>query len=234
MLSGNGCRLSAVPSVPGRGGAPWICCGKVPLITFEGVEGCGKSTQLRLAGRRIRDGGLSVIETREPGGTRIGEQIREILMDAAHTHLDPVSEWLLYEADRRQHVREVLAPGVAAGAFVLCDRYADATEAYQQEGRGVDRAGVALVDGIARDGLMPDLTILYDLEPEEGLARAYRRDGRAGRFEAADIGFHRRVREAYLAIARREPDRVVVVPAGGSVEDVAALTWVPIAERFLG
>lgn len=205
---------------------------RMPFISFEGVEGCGKSTQLRVAARRLRAAGRQVVETREPGGTEIGEQIREILMDSAHTLLDPVSEWLLYEADRRQHVREVLRPAVGAGAFVLCDRYADATEAYQQQGRGVDAEAVATVDRLARDGLSPDLTILYDLDPEEGLARAYRRDGRAGRFEAADIAFHRRVRDAYLAIARREPDRVAVIPAAGSREEVSGLTWARITGRF--
>jgi dTMP kinase len=204
----------------------------VPLITFEGVEGCGKSTQLRLAAERLRGERVSVVETREPGGTGIGEQIRDILMDSEHTHLDGVSEWLLYEADRRQHVRELLAPAVARGEFVLCDRYSDATEAYQQEGRGIDPQLVALVDALARDGLAADLTLLYDLDPEQGLTRAYRRDGRAGRFEAADIEFHRRVRAAYLAIAAREPVRVAVIPAAGDVESVFQETWRLIAERF--
>ncbi len=142
----------------------------MPFITFEGVEGSGKSTQLRLVAARLARSGRRVAETREPGGTAIGEKIREILMDPRHTDLDPVSEWLLYEADRRQHVREVLRPGIEAGGFVLCDRYSDATEAYQSAGRGVDREAIRRVDAIARDGLVPDLTLLYDLEPAMEIA----------------------------------------------------------------
>ena len=112
----------------------------MPFITFEGVEGCGKSTQLALAASRVRDLGREVIETREPGGTAIGRALREILMDAGNEALDPVTEWLLLEADRRQHVRETLRPALAGGAVVLCDRFGDSTEAYQQAGRGLDAA----------------------------------------------------------------------------------------------
>ena len=206
---------------------------EMPLITFEGVEGSGKSTQLRLAAARLADSGRRVVQTREPGGTPIGQKIREILMDPENTHLDAVAEWLLYEADRRQHVREVLRPSVQAGAFVLCDRYCDATEAYQLAARGVDADAVRRVDAIARDGLLPDLTLVYDLEPEVGLARAWRRDGnRAGRFEAAELGFHERVRAAYLEIARREPERVVVIDARSAEQAVSARSWEILAERF--
>lgn len=212
---------------------PWICCGGVPFITFEGVEGCGKSTQLKLTAERLRAARAPVLETREPGGTDIGAQIREILLNAAHTQLEPLAEWLLYEADRSQHVREVLAPGVASGQFVLCDRYSDATEAYQQVGRGIDPASVRLVDELARGGLAPDLTLLFDLDPQEGLLRARRRDGeRVGRFEATELDFHRRVRAAYLEIARREPQRVAVIPASGNPESVFLETWRRVAERF--
>ena len=132
----------------------------MPFITFEGVEGSGKSTQLRLAAEKLRAAGREVVETREPGGTAIGSTLREILMDAGNMGLDPVAEWLLLEADRRQHVREVLQPSAARGAFVLCDRYSDTTEAYQQVGRGLDARAVRSVDAIARDGLLPDLTLL--------------------------------------------------------------------------
>lgn len=204
----------------------------MPFITFEGVEGCGKSSQARLAAQRLRAAGRPVVETREPGGTDIGRKIRDILMDSAHTHLDPVSEWLLYEADRRQHVQELLAPAVAEGNFVLCDRYSDATEAYQQEGRGVDAAAVRAVDALARGGLQPDLTLLYDLDPRLGLERARQRDGRVGRFEAAEDAFHDRVRATYLAIARREPERVAVIAADGPAEKVFEETWRRIASRF--
>ncbi|MFN2384728.1 MAG: dTMP kinase [Thermoanaerobaculia bacterium] len=204
----------------------------MPFITFEGVEGCGKSTQMRLAARRLRAAGRSVVETREPGGTDIGGKIRDILMDPTHTHLDPVAEWLLYEADRRQHVREVLAPAVARGDFVLCDRYSDATEAYQQEGRGVEASTVRAVDALARDGLEPDLTLLYDVDPQVGLERARQRDGGVGRFEAAEGRFHDRVRAAYFEIARREPRRVAIIAGKGSAEEVFGETWRRIASRF--
>jgi dTMP kinase len=205
----------------------------MPFITFEGVEGCGKSTQLALAAARLRSLDREVVETREPGGTTIGRSLREIVLDAANETLDPVTEWLLLEADRRQHVREMLRPALAGGAFVLCDRFGDSTEAYQQAGRGLDAAAVRLVDAIARDGLMPDLTLLYDLDPREGLARTRERDaGRSDRFDRADLEFHRRVRQGYLEIARREPARVAVVAADAPAQTVFAETWRRISERF--
>ena len=205
----------------------------MPFVTFEGVEGCGKSTQLARAAARLRDRGRAVVETREPGGTAAGARIREVLLDPARTEIDPVTEWLLIEADRRQHVRELLKPAVASGAFVLCDRYSDSTEAYQRAGRGLDAATVERVDALARDGLMPDLTLLYDLDPEAGLARTRERDGtRVGRFEAAGLSFHRAVREAYLEIARREPRRVVLVRGEGDADRVFEETWRHLEERF--
>lgn len=205
----------------------------MPFVTFEGVEGCGKSTQLRLAAERLRERGLEVLETREPGGTAVGQHLRRILLDADNAHLDAVTEWLLLEADRRQHVQETLRPALSRGQFVLCDRYSDATEAYQLVGRGIDPAAVRTVDALARDGLMPDLTLLYDVDPREGLARAWRRDGeRTGRFEGAELDFHERVRRAYLEIARREPRRVAVIPAERAPEQVFEETWRRLQERF--
>src|SRR5258705_12780151 len=124
----------------------------MPFVTFEGVEGSGKSTQMRLAAARLRAAGREVLETREPGGTAIGATLRGILMDTGNTHLDPVTEWLLYEADRRQHVVETLKPALKRDVFILCDRFSDATEAYQQAGRGVDPAAAPLVDPSARGG----------------------------------------------------------------------------------
>jgi dTMP kinase len=204
----------------------------MPFVTFEGVEGCGKSTQLGLAAARLRGEGRDVLETREPGGTGVGEKIRGILLDTRHSNLDAVAEWLLYEADRRQHVEELLKPALARGTFVLCDRYSDATEAYQQAGRGLEPELVRRVDERARGGLMPDLTLLYDIDPIEGLERARRRDGHLGRFEGAEIEFHRRVRTAYLEIARRDPQRVRVVAADLAPERVFEQTWRALTERF--
>ena len=205
----------------------------MPFVTFEGGEGSGKSTQVRLSAERLRRLGRDVVATREPGGTRVGETLREILLNAENSGLDSVTEWLLLEADRRQHVREILRPALARGAFVLCDRYSDATEAYQQHGRGLDAGAVRLVDSIARDGLVPDLTLLYDVDAVSGLARARARDGGvSGRFEAVELAFHERVREAYLAIATREPERVRVIRSDAPREEIFERTWRILSERF--
>jgi len=205
----------------------------MPFVTFEGVEGSGKTTQLLLAAARLRSKGRRVLATREPGGTAVGRVLREIVLNASHTHLDPVTEWLLFEADRRQHVREIVRPALAKGLFVLCDRYSDATEAYQQVGRRLDARLVRRVDDLARDRLAPDLTLLYDLDPREGLARANRRGGKSvGRFENDRLEFHEDVRRAYLSIARREPERVRVLDARRPAQRVFRETWRALAERF--
>jgi len=205
----------------------------MPFITFEGVEGSGKSTQLELAAARLRKRRRPVLATREPGGTRVGRIIREVLLTKSHRELDAVTEWLLFEADRRQHVLEVLRPAVACGLFVLCDRFSDATEAYQQVGRRLDARLVRRVDGLARDSLVPDLTLLYDLDPREGLARAHRRGGRGvGRFEKTELEFHQTVRRAYLRIAKREPERVRVLDASRPVSELFGETWRALSERF--
>lgn len=206
---------------------------RVPFITFEGVEGCGKSTQLTLAAQRLEACGRAVRTTREPGGTPIAERIRAILVDPSHAELEPMAEWLLIEAARRQHVTEVVATALAEGVFLLCDRFSDSTEAYQVAGRGLDARLVRELDLRVRASLSPDLTLLYDLDPREGLARAGRRDaGGQGRFEAAELAFHERVREGFLAIARREPQRVALVPVRGDAASVFALTWRTLSQRF--
>lgn len=205
----------------------------MPFVTFEGVEGSGKSTQLKLAAARLRARGRPVLATREPGGTRIGRILRGAVLPSAHRELDSVAEWLLFEADRRQHVVEVLRPALEKGRFVLCDRFSDATEAYQLVGRRLDARLVRRVDALARDGLVPDLTLLYDLDPGAGLSRAKRRGGRGvGRFERTELEFHEEVRQAYLAIARREPDRVRVLDASRPVEKLFRDTWRALAGRF--
>lgn len=204
----------------------------MPFVTFEGVEGCGKSTQLRLAGARLRELGWPVLETLEPGGTPVGARLRSLLLDPDRAEIDGVTEWLLIEADRRQHVREVLKPALARGNFVLCDRYSDSTEAYQRAGRGLDAETVRRVDAMARDGLAPDLTLLYDVDPETGLARTRARDPRVGRFEGAALSFHRTVREAYLEIARREPERIALIRADGDPATVFRETWRQLEARF--
>jgi len=205
----------------------------MPLVTFEGVEGSGKTTQLRLALARLQKTGIRAIETREPGGTRIGEVLRGLVWKTRNSHLDPVAEWLIFEADRRQHVAEVLRPALSRGEFVLCDRYADSTEAYQQVGRGLDPGLVQAVDTLVREGVAADLTLVYDVDPEIGLKRTRRRDGAlAGRFERAELGFHNAVRNAYLSIARREPQRVAVIEASRPRRVVFEETWRRLSERF--
>jgi dTMP kinase len=197
----------------------------MPLVTFEGIEGSGKSTQARRAAELCRVNGREVLLEREPGGTAIGKRLREVLLDPASRGLDPLSELLLMEADRRQHVSEVLGPALARGVLVLCDRFNDATFAYQGGGRGLSSEIVETIDRWTTGEVRPDRTLLFDCPVEVGLARARRRDGEATpRFEAEDRPFHERVRAAYLAIARREPARVRVIdttrPPDAVFEDV--------------
>jgi dTMP kinase len=195
----------------------------MPLITFEGIEGSGKSTQARRAAEYCRERGRDVLLEREPGGTPIGVQLRAVLLDPASDGLDPFSELLLIEADRRQHLADVIEPALARGALVLCDRFNDATFAYQGGGRGLRPEIVAAVDAWCVRGVRPDRTLLFDCPVETGLARAKRRDGaQTPRFEAEDIAFHQRVRQAYLEIARREPDRVRVIDTDRAPDDVFA------------
>ncbi len=195
----------------------------MPLITFEGIEGSGKSTQARRAAELCRASGREALLEREPGGTAIGKRLREVLLDPASRALDPLSELLLMEADRRQHVSEVLGPALARGALVLCDRFNDATFAYQGGGRGLAAEIVEAIDGWTTGGIRPDRTLLFDCPVDVGLARARRRDGESTpRFEAEDRSFHERVRAAYLAIARREPARVKVIDTTRPPDEVFA------------
>ena len=205
----------------------------MPFITFEGVEGSGKSTQLRLVAARLRRKRRRVLVTREPGGTRIGRILRGVVLEKSHRELDSVAEWLIFEADRRQHVVEVIRPALAEGLFVLCDRFSDATEAYQQVGRQLNARLVRRVDELARDSLVPDLTLLYDLDPRKGLERANRRGGRSvGRFEETELEFHEAVRRAYRRIAKREPQRVRLLDASRPVSELARETWKVVSQRF--
>jgi dTMP kinase len=196
------------------------------FITFEGIEGSGKSTQLRILGEQLVRGGAEVLVTREPGGCPIADTLRAILLDPASQSLVPRAELLLYAAARAQHVEQVIRPALAVGRIVLCDRFADATLAYQGGGRGLDGSLVAGINAIAAAGLAPDLTLIFDLPVDVGLGRARRRNHHEerhdeGRFELEELDFHRRVRDAYLALAAREP-RIRVVDATGPIELVAA------------
>lgn len=185
------------------------------FISFEGVDGSGKSTQARLLSAALKAEGREVLEIREPGGTAAAEQVRELLADPA-VPLDPVAELMLFLAARADLVATVLRPALEAGTWVVSDRYSDSTEAYQGHARGLGSQRVRDLNDAATGGLAPDLTVLLDVEPGQALARAV--DG--GRFEAEGEGFQRSVGEAYLEIARRDSDRVVVIDGSGSEEEV--------------
>ena len=182
------------------------------FLTFEGPEGSGKSTQLRLLAARLRELGREVLETAEPGGTPIGMQIRRVLLDAANRELRPTTELLLMFAARAQNVEQLILPGLAAGRIVLCDRFTDSTLVYQGSARGMGAEVVYEVDRIACRGLVPDLTLVIDIDVETGLERAHHRSVRTQdvetRMEEQDLSFHRKVRDAYRQLASDEPQRV--------------------------
>ncbi len=195
------------------------------FITFEGIEGSGKSTQIALLRDHLRQQGKTVTLTREPGGTSIGDQLRKVLLDPANKGLDPTAELLLYAASRSQHLREVILPSLAGGRIVLCDRFSDATLAYQGYGRGLSIPVIRELDRIVTAGLRPRLTVLLDIDARTGLGRARGRNAAEGlhgeaRFENEDIAFHTRVREGYLLLAREEPERIRLVNAARSPEEI--------------
>jgi dTMP kinase len=197
------------------------------FITFEGGDGCGKTTQMRLLAARLRERGAKVVETTEPGGTRIGAQIRRILLDSANQELCARAELLLYFASRAQNVEEVIVPALAGNAIVLADRFTDSTMAYQGFGRGLGEGMVAELDRIACRGLKPDLTVLIDIDLETSLARSRQRnlDLAESRMDAQAEEFHRVVRQAYLKMAKREAGRFCLIDGRGDVESVAQAVW---------
>ena len=188
------------------------------FISFEGVEGAGKSTQAKLLAEYIAKLGYLIVLTREPGGTPIAEHIREILLEPGNTDMTDITEILLYLASRSQHVRQLILPALSEGKVVICERFSDATFAYQGYARGFDLNSLEQMNEIATGGLKPDLTIFLDLEAEDGLSRKSEDD--LDRLESESIDFHRRVRKGYFAIARKSPQRVKVIDARGSIEDV--------------
>jgi dTMP kinase len=192
------------------------------FITFEGAEGVGKTTQIARAAAHLRAQGMEPLVTREPGGTPLAEELRALVLEPGHGPVDATTELLLMFAARASHVADVIRPALAAGRCVLCDRFTDATEAYQGAGRGVDRNWIRALAGIAHPGLEPDLTIVFDVPATVADARLAVRGARQDRIEAEDAGFFQRVRAAYLDIAVREPGRVRVVDAMRPEADVAA------------
>jgi dTMP kinase len=198
------------------------------FITLEGIEGSGKTTQIQAMAHWLRAAGHDCLTTREPGGTPIGAQIRSVLLDPDNSDLAPAAELLLYVADRVQHLETVVRPALAVGKVVVCDRYFDATMVYQGYARGLDKDMIRQLHQLACNGLTPDLTLLLDLDPEAGLARAWTRiDSDAAhamesRFEKEKLLFHQCVRAGYLDLARREPRRYTVIDASVDPQAVAA------------
>ena len=193
------------------------------FVSFEGVDGSGKTTQLERLAARLRDAGVEPVVAQEPGGTRIGLEIRRLLLDAASSDLDSRAELLLYFASRAQNIAEVIAPALAAGRVVLADRFTDATVAYQGYGRELGAAAVRAVEQVACQGLRPDVTLWLDLDPEESVRRALARRASGPdetRMEREGKLFRRRVAEGYETLARAEPERIRRVPAGGSPDEV--------------
>lgn len=206
------------------------------FLTFEGPEGSGKSTQMRLLAQHLREQGRDVFETAEPGGTPIGLQIRRVLLDAKNQELCPTAELLLMFACRAQNVDQWILPALAKGQMVLSDRFTDSTLVYQGAARGMGAEVVYDVDRIACRGLVPDLTLVIDIDTETGLSRARRRQAETNdvetRMEEETINFHRKVRDAYRQLASDEPDRVKLIDGGRDEASVAADVWAAVQAKM--
>lgn len=199
------------------------------FITLEGIEGSGKTTQALRLRDLLAGKGLEVVVTREPGGSPIAEKIREILLDPRNRRMVALAELFLYEASRTQHVAEIVRPALEAGKAVICDRFFDASTAYQGAARGLDMATVERLNLLATGGIVPDLTLVLDLPAEIGLRRLGRN---LDRIESEAMEFHQRVREGYLKIARANADRIKVVDASGEIDDIS-LAITKIVEAWL-
>lgn len=202
------------------------------FITFEGGEGGGKSTQLKLLAERLRGMGLELVTTREPGGSPGAEAVRDLLVQGAADRWSPLTETLLMYAARRDHLERVITPALERGAWVLCDRFADSTRAYQGAAGGAPAELIATLERHVVADQWPDLTLVLDLPAETGLERAAARAGLETRFESKGAAFHARLRQAFLDIARAEPDRCVVVDAARPLEAVSQAVWDGVVARL--
>ena len=203
------------------------------FITLEGPEGSGKTTAVNAAVRELEKLGYSIVRTREPGGTPIAEQIRNVILDKANTAMDPRTEALLYAASRRQHLVEKVWPAVKEGKIVICDRYLDSSLAYQGGARGLGIENILNINMFATEGTFPDLTLLFDIEPEVGLARiAANANREVNRLDLEKLDFHKNVRNTFLDLAKRYPDRFVIIDASKSQEEVAKATLDVILARL--
>lgn len=222
-------------------GEPALVRARGKFITLEGGEGAGKSTQTALLAAKLRRVGLNVLETREPGGTPRAEAIREALLSGRAKPFGPLGEAVLFYAARESHLELAIRPALACGAWVVCDRFSDSTRAYQGAAGGLPRHVIETIDRAVVGETKPDLTIIFDLPPELGLKRAAGRkassvsgeaSGAPDRFEAMNIAFHRSLREEFLAIAKTEPQRCVVIDASGTAASVEEKIWSIVRERF--
>jgi len=208
--------------------------GRGKFITVEGQDGAGKTTSIRFVERLIRDRNIELLVTREPGGTKLGEELRRIVLEGHEFQIDSMAELLMVFAARAQHLSESILPALSDGVWVLCDRFTDATFAYQSGGRGLPRENVESLETLVQQNLRPDLTLLLDVDIETGRTRAsQRRQARADRFESEETGFNNRVRETYLDLARNHPDRIRIVDASlplAAVEEKIS----GILMRFIG
>jgi dTMP kinase len=189
------------------------------FISLEGIEGTGKSTQAKLLSDYLKEKGFEVVLTEEPGGTQIGLRIRELLLSVEHKEMTAVTELLLYNASRSQHIREIILPAISRGAIVITDRFTDSTIAYQGFGRGIDQGLIDSIDLIATERLRPDITILLDLDVEIGLKRN-RGINKTDRLELEDVEFHQRVRNGYHNLAEKEPERIKLIDASAGIQEI--------------
>jgi dTMP kinase len=202
------------------------------FITFEGGEGAGKSTQIRLLSERLRAVGIDPVVTREPGGSPGAEALRELLLGGAAKPFGPMAEAALFYAARDEHLEETIRPALTAGRWVVCDRFSDSTRAYQGASGGVDDTVLHALERIVVAKTRPDLTVILDVPPAEGLKRAQSRGLPTDRFEAEGLAFHERLRERFLAIAAQEPERCVVIDGTRTAEEVAEAVWQATASRL--
>ena len=203
------------------------------LVSLEGPEGAGKTSVLEALIPILEDRGIEVLSTREPGGVLIGEKIREVILDPSHTEMDPKTELLLYIASRRQHLVEKVLPALAAGKLVIMDRFIDSSVAYQGFGRGLDKEAIDWLNEFATDGLKPDLTLYFDIEVEEGLARiAANSDREINRLDMEGLDLHRKVRQGYLSLLEKEANRIVKIDASLPLDQVIANTQQLLFDRM--
>lgn len=203
------------------------------FITLEGPEGSGKTTAVEEAVKKLQEMGYQIVRTREPGGTPISEQIRNVILDKGNTAMDPRTEALLYAASRRQHLVEKVWPAIKEGKIVICDRYLDSSLAYQGGARGLGIDNVLNVNMFATEGTYPDLTLLFDIDPKIGLARINANANReVNRLDLEKLEFHNLVRETFLSLAKRYPERYVIIDASKSKEEVAKATLDAILSRL--